>query len=116
LGVGSGARLASGGDAVTLENRCYCEDGSYVWLVWLMTRPGPSGPIYAAARGLTARASASGDDIDVVIAHDIAAIPARRFGTAEEFGRICAFLCSAHAGYITGQNILVDGGFFPAAF
>jgi PAS domain S-box-containing protein len=53
------ARLASGGDAVTLENRCYCEDGSYVWLVWLMTRPGPSGPIYAAARGLTAHASTS---------------------------------------------------------
>jgi 3-oxoacyl-[acyl-carrier protein] reductase len=68
------------------------------------------------ASGHRARASASGDDIDVVIAHDIAAIPARRFGTAEEFGRICAFLCSAHAGYITGQNILVDGGLFPAAF
>jgi signal transduction histidine kinase len=54
------ARLASGGDAVTLENRCYCEDGSYVWLVWLMTRPGPAGPIYAAARGLTSRAAAGG--------------------------------------------------------
>ena len=45
---------------VTLENRCYCEDGSVRWLVWLMTRPGPSGPIYAAARGLTAHASTSG--------------------------------------------------------
>jgi 3-oxoacyl-[acyl-carrier protein] reductase len=43
-------------------------------------------------------------------------IPAKRFGTAEEFGRICAFLCSAGAGYITGQNILVDGGLFPGAF
>jgi 3-oxoacyl-[acyl-carrier protein] reductase len=63
-----------------------------------------------------ALASASGDGVDVVIARDVASIPARRFGTAEEFGRICAFLCSAHAGYITGQNILVDGGLFPAAF
>ena len=44
------------------------------------------------------------------------AIPARRFGTAEEFGQVCAFLCSVHAGYITGQNILVDGGLFAKAF
>jgi 3-oxoacyl-[acyl-carrier protein] reductase len=68
------------------------------------------------ASGHRARAAASGEDIDVVIAHDIGTVPARRFGTAEEFGRVCAFLCSVHAGYITGQNILVDGGFFPAAF
>lgn len=37
-------------------------------------------------------------------------IPARRYGTAEEFGQICAFLCSQHAGFIVGQNILLDGG------
>ena len=37
-------------------------------------------------------------------------IPARRYGTAEEFGAACAFLCSQHAGYIVGQNILLDGG------
>jgi 3-oxoacyl-[acyl-carrier protein] reductase len=37
----------------------------------------------------------------------------RRFGTPEEFGAICAFLCSQHAGYIVGQNILVDGGTYP---
>lgn len=43
----------------------------------------------------------------------ISMIPARRFGAPEEFGAICAFLCSAHAGYITGQNILVDGGAYP---
>lgn len=45
-----------------------------------------------------------------------ASIPPRRFGTADEFGATCAFLCSAHAGYITGQNILMDGGIFPGAF
>jgi 3-oxoacyl-[acyl-carrier protein] reductase len=39
--------------------------------------------------------------------------PARRFGTIEEFGAACAFLCSVHAGYITGQNLLMDGGAFP---
>jgi 3-oxoacyl-[acyl-carrier protein] reductase len=39
-----------------------------------------------------------------------AMIPARRYGTAEEFGATCAFLCSQHAGFIVGQNILLDGG------
>jgi 3-oxoacyl-[acyl-carrier protein] reductase len=43
-------------------------------------------------------------------------IPAKRFGTPAEFGQTCAFLCSVHAGYITGQNILLDGGLYPAAF
>jgi enoyl-[acyl-carrier-protein] reductase (NADH) len=44
------------------------------------------------------------------------AIPARRFGTAEEFGAFCAFLCSAQAGYLTGQNLLLDGGAYPGVF
>ena len=46
----------------------------------------------------------------------VATIPAKRFGRPEEFGATCAFLCSTHAGYITGQNILIDGGSFPGAF
>ncbi|MDE2362582.1 MAG: SDR family oxidoreductase [Hyphomicrobiales bacterium] len=41
-----------------------------------------------------------------------AGIPAKRFGTADEFGKLCAFLASAHAGYITGQSFLIDGGAF----
>ncbi len=43
-------------------------------------------------------------------------IPAGRFGTAEEFGAFCAFLCSAQAGYLTGQNLLLDGGAYPGTF
>jgi 3-oxoacyl-[acyl-carrier protein] reductase len=43
-------------------------------------------------------------------------IPARRFGTPDEFGATCAFLCSAHASYITGQNILIDGGAYPGTY
>jgi 3-oxoacyl-[acyl-carrier protein] reductase len=42
-----------------------------------------------------------------------AVVPANRFGTPEEFGATVAFLCSAHAGYITGQNVLIDGGGYP---
>ncbi|CAB3748685.1 SDR family oxidoreductase [Paraburkholderia solisilvae] len=45
-----------------------------------------------------------------------AGIPARRFGTPEEFGQACAFLCSVHAGYITGQNLLIDGGAYPGTY
>jgi len=45
-----------------------------------------------------------------------AAIPAKRFGEPAEFGDACAFLCSAQAGYITGQNLLIDGGTFNGAF
>jgi 3-oxoacyl-[acyl-carrier protein] reductase len=44
------------------------------------------------------------------------AIPAGRFGTAEEFGGCCAYLCSAQASYITGQNMLIDGGMYPGTF
>jgi len=60
----------------------------------------------AAARGITheeARAARIGT------------IPAGRFGTAEEFGAACAWLCSNHAGFVIGQNILLDGGAFPGA-
>jgi 3-oxoacyl-[acyl-carrier protein] reductase len=49
-------------------------------------------------------------------ARSMANIPAKRFGTPAEFGQTCAFLCSVHAGFITGQNILLDGGAYPAAF
>ncbi len=54
--------------------------------------------------------------VDAMRAERLATVPAKRFGTAEEFGKVCAFLSSTHAGYITGQNILLDGGTFRSAF
>jgi 3-oxoacyl-[acyl-carrier protein] reductase len=45
-----------------------------------------------------------------------AEVPAKRLGTPEEFGQVCAFLCSVHAGYITGRNIPIDGGLYVSAF
>ena len=53
---------------------------------------------------------------EAAYAERVAAVPARRIGQPDEFGATCAFLCSTHAGYITGQNILIDGGVFPGAF
>jgi 3-oxoacyl-[acyl-carrier protein] reductase len=58
-------------------------------------------------------AAASGRSVDEERAAQIASGPARRMGRVEEFGAVCAFYCSAHAGYITGQNVLLDGGRFP---
>jgi 3-oxoacyl-[acyl-carrier protein] reductase len=49
-------------------------------------------------------------------ARSLANIPAKRFGNPAEFGQTCAFLCSVHAGFMTGQNVLLDGGAYPAAF
>ena len=59
------------------------------------------------------RAKAAGIPYDAYIAKALEETPAGRMGTIEEFGAACAFLCSAKAGYITGQNILIDGGDFP---
>ncbi|MBP6251732.1 MAG: SDR family oxidoreductase [Rubrivivax sp.] len=42
--------------------------------------------------------------------------PARRFGSAEEFGALCAYVCSVQAGFLTGQNLLIDGGAYPGTF
>jgi 3-oxoacyl-[acyl-carrier protein] reductase len=55
-------------------------------------------------------AKAEGITLDEAKKRREATIPVRRYGTAQEFGAACAFLCSAHAGFIVGQNILLDGG------
>ena len=68
-------------------------------------------------RGTTERlARAQGTSPEAMAHTRMEQVPARRFGTAEEFGEVCAFLCSRQAGYITGQNILVDGGYFRSTF
>ncbi|MES3009929.1 MAG: SDR family oxidoreductase [Pseudomonadota bacterium] len=65
---------------------------------------------------LQGAATKTGQPLDVVVDARRNNIPAQRFGTPDEFGAICAFLCSTHAGYITGQNVLADGGAFPGTF
>ena len=54
--------------------------------------------------------------VTILLLIRLASHPAHRFGRPEEFGRTCAYLCSVHAGYINGQNILMDGGSFPGVF
>lgn len=68
------------------------------------------------AATVTAAATKAGKSVDDVRTAQQAQIPAGRYGTAEEFGAICAFLCSLQAGYMTGQNVLADGGAYPGTF
>ncbi len=63
-----------------------------------------------------AAAQKAGHTFDALWERRRQSIPARRIGSPEEFGAMCAFLCSVHAGYITGQNILIDGGAYPGTF
>jgi 3-oxoacyl-[acyl-carrier protein] reductase len=67
-------------------------------------------------QGFAASAERTGSTLDDIVAEWHARVPARRFGSPAEFGQMCAFLCSMHAGYITGQSILIDGGLFPGNF
>jgi 3-oxoacyl-[acyl-carrier protein] reductase len=62
------------------------------------------------------QAAKAGKSVEDIKAARIAALPGKRLGTAEEFGKTCAFLCSQHAAYINGQNILIDGGSYPGTF
>ena len=59
---------------------------------------------------MTFSAEKTGQSVEKLLEDGKQFIPARRFGSPDEFGALCAFLCSAHASYITGQNILIDGG------
>ncbi len=58
----------------------------------------------------------SGKSEELVLNERRATVPAGRFGTPAEFGDACAYLCSAQAGFITGQNLLLDGGIYPGTF
>ena len=68
------------------------------------------------ASNFVAQARREGRPVDAVRNDRIARHPARRLGSPDEFGRTCAFLCSLHAGYINGQNLLLDGGSYPGTF
>lgn len=68
------------------------------------------------AGNFAAQAQREGRSVEQVREARLSKHPAHRFGHPDELGRTCAFLCSAHAGYINGQNILLDGGSFPGVF
>jgi 3-oxoacyl-[acyl-carrier protein] reductase len=61
-------------------------------------------------------AKKSGQPVEAIADARRKTIPAQRFGNSDEFGATCAFLCSRHASYITGQNVLIDGGAYPGTY
>jgi len=63
--------------------------------------------------GMRGSAEKSGESFEARRAAAMAEQPAGRFGVPDELGAACAFLCSAHAAFIAGQNLLIDGGYFP---
>ena len=67
-------------------------------------------------QGFAATARRTGRSEEEVAAEWEASVPAKRLGSPPELGQMCAFLCSAQAGYVTGQSILVDGGLYPSNF
>ena len=111
LGLSNGARSGLTGFVAGLARSAIAARG--VTINGLL--PGPFDT--DRLRGmLKAQSAKTGRSIDELSAQRIAPIPVRRFGSAEEFGAVCAFLCSVHAGYLTGQNILLDGGAYPGTF
>ncbi|ARP98547.1 SDR family oxidoreductase [Pseudorhodoplanes sinuspersici] len=70
----------------------------------------------AQYRHIEGMLEAGGKSFDEIWRERAAANPAKRYGRPEELGAYCAFLCSAHAGFVTGQNILIDGGSYPGTY
>ena len=70
----------------------------------------------AQVRHINGMLEPGGKSFDQIWQERAAANPARRFGRPAELGAYFAFLCSAHAGFVTGQNILIDGGSYPGTF
>jgi 3-oxoacyl-[acyl-carrier protein] reductase len=68
------------------------------------------------ATTVKAAAAKTGKSVEDIRAQQQAQIPMGRYGTPEEFGQVCAFLCSQQAAYMTGQNLLLDGGSYPGTY
>jgi len=110
LGLSNGARTGLTGFVAGLARQVAQHQ---VTINNLLPGPFATERLQATAAGA---AQASGKTIDAVLEERRLANPTRRFGDPVEFGATCAFLASVHAGYLTGQNILLDGGAYPGTF
>ncbi len=107
LGLSNGARAGLTGFVAGIARKTVAHNVTINGLL-----PGPFDT--ARLRGTTrAVAEKTGRPFDEVFAERAKQNPAQRFGDPFEFGEYCAFICSAQAGYVTGQNLLIDGGNYP---
>ena len=111
LGLSNGARSGLTGFVAGLSRSSLAARG--VTINGLLPGAFDTDRLRATMQGAVAK---TGKSIDAIADERKRTIPAQRFGSAEEFGAACAFLCSIHAGYITGQNLLMDGGAYPGTF
>jgi 3-oxoacyl-[acyl-carrier protein] reductase len=107
LELSNGARLGLTGAVAVLARKAAAKN---VTINGILPGPFDTDRLRNTSKSM---ATARGVDLGVIDEERKAQVPARRFGTTEEFGATVAFLCSAHAGYITGQNLLIDGGGYP---
>jgi 3-oxoacyl-[acyl-carrier protein] reductase len=107
LGLSNGARAGLTGFIAGLSRKTVINN---VTINGLLPGPFDTDRLRSTAK---AEAEKSGSTVEARMAERAKQNPAGRFGDPEEFGQACAFLCSAKAGFITGQNILLDGGAFP---
>ncbi len=112
LGLSNGARSGLTGFVAGLARQPQLA-GRNVTINALLPGPFDTDRLRGTMAGAAAK---TGKSIDEVMDARRKLNPTGRFGNAEEFGATCAFLCSQHAGYITGQNLLLDGGGFPGTF
>ena len=112
LGLSNGARSGLTGFVAGVARQQRVA-GANVTINGLLPGPFDTDRLRTTAAGAAAK---SGQPVEEVLKARAKQNPTGRFGTAEEFGAACAFLCSVHAGYITGQNLLMDGGAFPGTF
>lgn len=110
LGLSTGARSGLTGAVASLAREAAC-DG--VTINNLLPGHFDTDRLAAYFAGLARR---EGVPVEEARARVEAANPARRVGRPAEFGAVCAFLASVHAGYVNGQNLLLDGGAFPGVF
>ena len=111
LGLSNGARSGLTGFVAGLARSAIAARG--VTINGLLPGAFDTDRLRVTMQGLAQR---SGQPVESVMAKRAGTIPAQRFGNAQEFGAVCAFLCSVNAGYLTGQNILLDGGAYPGTF
>ena len=107
LGLSNGARAGLTGFVAGIARKTVIAN---VTINGLLPGPFNTDRLRGTAKG---DADKRGLSVDQVLAERAKLNPAGRFGDPDEFGQACAFLCSAKAGFITGQNILLDGGAFP---
>jgi 3-oxoacyl-[acyl-carrier protein] reductase len=110
LGLSNGARTGLTGFVAGLARRTVRHNVTINALL-----PGPFETDRLRAN-LEFNAKAAGKSVEELRKARTEANPAGRFGTIEEFGAACAYLCSAQAGFVTGQNLLLDGGAYPGTF